>query len=568
VVFFHGNKLNQPSFLPEIRMTHSPRRLIGSLTVASLIALCAPLAPVAALAQGGVAQVAAPAIVIEIPAFRQAVAEAAAEDEAISAFYRARDYAPIWTGPEDAHRRTAFLSALARAGDHALPVSRYDPADLRAVFGAVLTERDRGFAEVEMTRAFLRYARDATSGVVDPARISGQHFKRTLPRPEALETLTAFADAPPAAFLRNLLPRAPEYARLLRARAQLEAQIERGGWGPRVTASSLSPGDSGAQLVALRNRLIAMGYMDRSATATYDMAIQSAVQRFQINHGLPADGVAGRATIAALNIEPQERLRNILVAMERERWTNIPRGERHIWVNLTDFTSRIVDRDQITFETVSVIGERDPVKQTPEFSEMMTYLEINPDWTIPRSIVGRQYLAGLQANPYAHSQLQVIDGAGRVIDRSRINFAAYTARTMPFNLRQPPGPSNPLGKVKFMFPNPWAIYLHDTPTQNLFSHDVRAYSNGCIRLQDPEEFAYILLGAQSDDPEGMFQRIYRSGQQTRVFLDDPVPVHLVYRTAFTNIRGEMNYRADVYGRDALIFDALIRAGVAFSRVQG
>jgi murein L,D-transpeptidase YcbB/YkuD len=215
-----------------------------------------------------------------------------------------------------------------------------------------------------------------------------------------------------------------------------------------------------------------------------------------------------------------------------------------------------------------VIGERDPAKQTPEFSDMMTYMEINPDWTIPRSIVGRQYLAGLQANPYAHGQLQVIDGAGRVIDRSRINFAAYNARTMPFNLRQPPGPSNPLGKVKFMFPNPYAIYLHDTPTQNLFGHDVRAYSNGCIRLQEPEEFAYVLLAAQNADPVAAFQNVYRSGQQTRVYLDDPVPVHLVYRTAFTNIRGEMNYRADIYGRDARIFDALMRAGVEVSGVRG
>jgi murein L,D-transpeptidase YcbB/YkuD len=541
---------------------------------AGLLTLGGLSGPDAARAQatGAPAVVASPgalaSIVIEIPAFRQAVAEAASEDAAISAFYRARDYAPIWTGAEDAPRRQALLSALARAGDHGLPTARYAPEDLRALFAGIRTERDRGFAEVEATRFFLRYARDASSGVVDPARISGQHFKRELPRPDTLAILTAFAEAPPAGFLRGLLPRAPEYARLLRARQQIEAQIAAGGWGPRVTAGSLAPGDTGTQVVALRNRLIAMGYLERSATASYDMRLQSAVQRFQANHGLPADGIATRATVAALNVEPQERLRSIIVALERERWTNIPRGERHIWVNLTDFTSRIVDRDQITFETVSVIGDRDPDKQTPEFSDMMTYMEINPDWTIPRSIVGRQYLAGLQANPNAHSYLQVIDGAGRVVDRSRVNFAAYSARTLPFNLRQPPGPSNPLGKVKFMFPNPWAIYLHDSPARNLFTHDVRAYSSGCVRLKDPDEFAYALLAAQTDDPRGLFDGIYRSGQQTRVYLDDPVPVHLVYRTAFTNIRGEMNYRADIYGRDAQVFDALMRAGVAISRVQG
>ncbi len=504
-------------------------------------------------------------LTLTVSPFAQAVAEAAGEEAGISAFYRDRDYAPIWTGPDDADRRAALLSALARAAEHGLPVSRYDPQALIAAFHAVRSERDRGLLEVEMSRVFLLYGRDLTSGLLDPARLSPDHFKRTLPRPEPEALLAAIADGPPAAVLRGLVPVAPEYARLMRARAMMQDQIDRGGWGPQVTANALRPGDTGAEVVALRNRLIAMGYLDRSATATYDTAIEGAVTRFQIAHGLPADGVAGRATITAINVAPEERMKSILVALERERWLNIPRGERHIWVNLTDFSSRIVDRDRVTFETVSIIGERRSELQTPEFSDMMTYMEINPDWTIPRSIVGRSYLAALQANPYAHGQLQVIDGAGRVVPRDRIDFTAYTARTMPFNLRQPPGPSNPLGKVKFMFPNPWAIYLHDTPTRSLFNTEVLAHSNGCIRLQDPEEFAHVLLAAQTDDPEGKFHRIWRSGQQTRVYLDNPVPVHLVYRTAFTDTRGALNFRPDVYRRDAMLYDALMRAGVAFDR---
>jgi len=502
---------------------------------------------------------------LAVSPFARAVAEAAGEDAGISAFYRDRDYAPIWTGPDDAERRTALLSALARAGEHGLPVGRYDPEGLIAAFHAVRDERDRGLLEVKMSRVFLRYGRDLTSGVLEPAQLAPDHFKRTLPRPDPETLLAAMADGPPVAALRDLVPQAPEYARLMRARVQLQAQIDLGGWGPRVQAEALRPGDAGPAVLALRNRLIAMGYLDRSATATYDSTIEAAVTRFQVVHGLLADGVAGRATLAAINVEPEERMKSVLVALERERWLNIPRGERHIWVNLTDFSSRIVDSDRITFETSSIIGERKDETQTPEFSELMTYLEINPDWTVPRSIVGRTYLAAMQANPYAHPQFEVIDGAGRVVPREMIDFSAYTARTMPFNLRQPPGPSNPLGKVKFMFPNPWAIYLHDTPTVSLFNTEVRAHSNGCIRLQDPEEFAHVLLAAQSDDPVGLFHRIWRSGEQTRVFLDDPVPVHLVYRTAFTDARGVLNFRNDVYGRDAMLFAALMRAGVAFER---
>jgi len=502
-----------------------------------------------------------------VAAFNQAVAEASAEEDAVAAFYRSRDYAPIWTSAGDAERRGAFLSALSRASDHALPAARYDLPGLQAAFHAVESERDRGLLEVRMTRTFLRYARDLHGGVLNPQRVD-DNIKRIAPVLDAEATLARLEQGNPAAVLRGLMPMAPEYSRLVRARHVLDDQIRRGGWGPTVESETLRPGDTGDMVVALRNRLMVMGYLHRSVSQSYDAALQTAVQRFQIAHGIDADGIAGPATLRAVNVAPEDRLRSVIVALERERWMNIPRGERHIWVNLTAFTSRIVDRDQVTFETISIIGERTHNVQTPEFSELMTYMEINPDWTIPRSIVGRSYMAGLQANPNAHRQLQVLDPQGRVVPRDRINFAAYTARNMPFTLRQPPGPSNPLGKVKFMFPNPHAIYLHDTPDRRLFNTQVRAHSNGCVRLQDPEEFAYILLAPQSDDPEGEFQRILRSGQQTRVFLDDPVPVHLVYRTAFTDVRGALNFRDDVYGRDALVFDALRRAGLELPGLNG
>ena len=518
--------------------------------------------PAQALQVEGPAEEAA-AITVQISAFQAAVAEAAAEDPALSAYYRARDYAPLWTGAADAERRRAFFSALSRARDHALPMARYDLDGLMAAFRDVRSERDRGALEVRVSRTFLRYARDLHAGVLRPADIHPT-IKRAAPELDVASVMARLDGQSPAAVLRSVMPTAPEYNRLLRARHLLEQQIARGGWGPRVQASSLRPGDRGGEVVALRNRLIAMGYSERTAAVAYDGALQAAVQRFQINHGLEPDGIANAATLRALNVGPEERLQSIHVALERERWMNIPRGERHIWVNLTDFSSRIVDRDQVTFETRSIIGQRDSSRQTYEFSELMTYMEINPDWTIPRSMVGRSYLGALQANPYAHGHLQVIDGAGRVVDRGRVNFRRYSARTLPFNLRQPPGPSNPLGKVKFMFPNPHAIYLHDTPDQGLFGNEVRAFSNGCIRLNDPEEFAHVLLARQTDDPVGYFDRIYRSGQQTRVYLDDPVPVHLVYRTAFTNVRGEMNYRGDVYDRDAMVLEALRRAGVPLS----
>ncbi len=513
----------------------------------------------AALA-GAALLVAVPAAAQESMAYRLALAEKASDDSVLADFYRDRDYAPLWTGEDGADRREALLTALDGAQAHGLPTARYDADTLRAALRDVGSEQARGMVEGQLSRALVDYARDISSGVVEPRSVSS-NIRRDVERPDARDVLDTFEEGPPGAVLRDLTPSHPEYARLFRASRQLEAQIAGGGWGPQVSASRLSPGDSGDAVVALRDRLIAMGYLDRSASAEYDGAIQAAVQSFQRRHALDPDGIAGADTLAAINVAPEERLRAVRVAMERERWLSSDRGARHIWVNLTDFSSRIVDHDEIPLETSSIVGERAGNRQTPEFSEDMTYLEINPDWTVPRSMIARDYLPGLQANPYAHPQFEVVDRNGRVIDRGSVNFAQYNARTFPFNLRQPPGPNNALGRVKFMFPNPYAIYLHDTPDQGLFNTRVRAHSNGCVRLEDPFEFAYELLGAQESDPQARFHSVLDSGQQKRVFLDDPVPVHLVYRTAFTDKRGALNFREDVYGRDAAVHDAMRDAGV-------
>jgi len=522
------------------------------------------LGVVSVLPVAGIMLSAQPAQAQQFPAFRQALAEGVSDNRGLSAFYRETGYEPVWTGAEHSARRTALVSALSRATEHGLPAQRYDLPGLLNAFQNVESERDRGFAEALASITFVQFARDISSGVLEPSTIIEQ-IVRVLPRPDPTRLMHDFASAEPVSFIRNLAPHAPEYARLFHAKRALEAQIARGGWGAQVPNAGLQPGQTGNAVIALRNRLIAMGYMPRLATASYDGEMQRAVQQFQIAHGIEADGIAGNTTITAINVEPEVRLRSILVALERERWLNIERGDRHIWVNLADFHTQIVDFDQVTFETVSVVGAQSSDMQTPEFSDHMQYLEINPDWTLPRSIVARSYWNGLAAG--GHSYLQLIDSRGRVVPREAVDFSRYTPRNFPFEVRQPPGPSNPLGRVKFMFPNQYAIYLHDSPARSLFRTTVRTHSSGCVRLNDPEEFAYELLSRQTDDPVTLYQRILRSGQQTRLNLDVPVPVHLVYRTAFTSVTGEINYRNDVYGRDGRLYDALRRAGVEMSAHQ-
>ena len=502
-------------------------------------------------------------------AFARALAEAISPNEAAAGFYKAAAYADLWTGPDDAARRQAALAAFEAAGDHGLPLARYDAAALRRAFQSATTEGDRGRVEAAMTVAYLAYARDLSSGALTPSKIDPGIVREIL-RPDPAQLLSDIAAAPqPAAYLRDLAPAAPEYAALMKEKIRLEALITAGDAQPMLPARRLAPGDSGPDVVALRDRLIAQGYLAATATATYDRSLLRAVQRFQADNALAPDGVASESTIAALNRTPADRLQAVVVAMERLRWMgDAPRGARHIWVNQPDFVARIIDNGRTTFQTRVVIGKNVEDQRSPEFSDQMEYMVINPSWGVPRSIIVKEYLPLLQRNANAVGHLQVVDGNGRVVPRGAVNFAAYSASSFPFGLRQPPSDGNALGKVKFMFPNQYNIYLHDTPSKNLFEHEVRAYSHGCIRLGDPFDFAYTLLGAQSDDPKALFQQELDSGQETSLSLDRKVPVHLVYFTAWPGPRGTIGYRNDVYGRDARLFEALTEAGVVLPAVRG
>lgn len=516
-----------------------------------------------------VAALALPVMAQEFPSpFIQVVAAQASYDDAVAAYYRDHAYAPIWTDAASTKRRAALFSALAKAGDHALPVARYDVTGLEALLAGARTEGDRARAEVALTRAFLAYASDVKTGILTPKDLD-PGLVREIVRPDPVVLLTALVTGDPAQVLRDLAPKAPQYAQLMRAKLALSGKIAAGGWGPVVQAKSVSLGDTGAQVVALRNRLVAMDYLTPTASQTFDPAMQAAVLRFQVDHGIEATGTATAFTLAEMNIAPQARMESIVVAMERMRWMgDAPLGDRHIWVNLPDFTAKVVDHGKVTFETRAVIGKNILAQHTPEFSDVMEHMVINPSWGVPRSIIVNEYLPLLQANRNAVSHLQVIDSRGRVVPRGSVNFAGYSGRTFPYGLRQPPSDGNALGLVKFMFPNQYNIYLHDTPAKGLFSQEVRAYSHGCIRLADPFDFAYALLAAQTDDPKGTFEGFLKSGRESTVKLDTQVPVHLVYFTGFPGAKGQMTYRRDIYGRDAMLFDALTAAGVAMPGVSG
>ncbi|SDY27729.1 L,D-transpeptidase family protein [Citreimonas salinaria] len=507
---------------------------------------------------------------LSVSPFRQAVAENLNGDPAVASFYRARDFEPLWTGSGEVYsaRRAALLDALSNADAHGLPARSYDASGLVARMSAARSADERAAVEIALSETYLRFARDIQSGILEPNAVVSA-IKRERPERDA-DALLARIDAGDARkVLRDLAPDSLEYTRLMRTKMLLERTISLGGWGMPVRARALEAGDRGDAVVALRDRLVTMDYLPPHLGTRYDERMETAVRQFQQDHGLEVDGVAGPSTLSAINVPPEERLKSVIVAMERERWLNLEggRGDRHVVVNLADFHAQLIDDGKTTFRTRSVVGHQDRDRQSPEFSDVMEHMVINPYWYVPRSIIVDEYLPAMRRNPYAHSHLDVIDSSGRVVNRGR-GFARYNSRTFPFSMRQKPGPENALGTVKFMFPNRYNIYLHDTPAKQLFSRSTRTFSHGCIRLQDPHEFAYALLAPQQEDPERFFQSILQTGRNTTVPLEQNVPVHLDYRTAFTQAKGNVQYREDVYGRDGAIWRALADAGVALRIGQG
>ncbi|MEL6477741.1 MAG: L,D-transpeptidase family protein [Pseudomonadota bacterium] len=514
---------------------------------------------------------------------------AAAQSPAIAAGYAQVAYQPIWLSDGESGGASpaamAFLATLSEADRHALPTERYGRADLAArlsnaaQFG--LSERVR--LELDITRSFLAYAHDITGGVLEPSKVDRELYvypERLSPL-ELIGGLTRAAD--PAMWLETLAPTNAAYARLVERYRSFRQRAETGGWGEPLTGrQTLRPGQRSGDVAVLRDRLTKMGYYDGGFAAAdngvvlatnetvtdaqpaplgdplrYDDALVDAVRLFQERHGLNQDGAVGPATRAALNVDPGFRAAQIAVNLERMRWLNKDLGAKHIMVNLASFDMAVIENGRTAFESRVVVGKAKE-HRTPEFSDEMEHMVVNPTWYVPYSIASKEILPKLKRDPgYLARKNMRLHGA----DPWSVDWSQVTQRTFPGRVTQGPGKNNALGRVKFMFPNDHAIYLHDTPAKSLFNRDTRAYSHGCVRVHRPYEFAEYLLSAQEDDPKGTFERLLRRGKERYVNFDEPVPVHLTYRTAWVDDNGHDQFRGDIYGRDRKVLAALEKAGV-------
>jgi murein L,D-transpeptidase YcbB/YkuD len=289
----------------------------------------------------------------------------------------------------------------------------------------------------------------------------------------------------------------------------------------------------------------------------YDQALVEAVGRFQETMGLEAIGTVGKQTLAAMNTPVSRRIFEMELNLERNRWLQNEFAPYHIFANLADQVVKVVRDDKTVHAELIQVGQ--PYHRTPEFSDTMEYVEFNPYWGVPSSIAVNEYLPKLRKNPgvLAAQNISVFAG-GKQVSAGAVNWSAYGKGNSPYTLRQEPGKGNALGRVKFMFPNEFNVYMHDTPAKAKFDESSRYFSHGCLRLNDPLKMAEIILGPEGWD-RTKIDSVIAGGKNTIVRLKTPIPVYIVYLTAFVNKDGTVNFRDDVYGRDKALADALARA---------
>ncbi len=360
--------------------------------------------------------------------------------------------------------------------------------------------------------------------------------------------------------LKNLTPGNREYANLKKALAgyrQLEAM---GGWGSfSSNLPKLEKGMRHPDVSSLRKRLaVTQGNIEFNAEDEdlFDQALYDQLIVFQQRNGLEADGVVGKATAEALNIPVRDRIETIEANLERWRWISDDLGDRYIMVNAADFELRAIVKNEQEFQTRAIVGSSK--RQTPVFSSIMKYMVVNPEWVVPPKILKLDVIPDIikDSTYLVKKNMKILRMDGSEVEPSSIDWKSVSENRFPYMIRQEPGQGNPLGKIKFMFANEYDVYIHDTPSRSLFTRNIRSFSSGCVRIDNAQELANYLL---KDDPDWTPERLQEAidkGQKRIIVLKKPVPVHILYLTAWADDKGTAYFGKDIYDRDRQLITAL------------
>lgn len=475
-------------------------------------------------------------------------------------FYGRRQFAPAWI--EEAKPRPqmdALIDAIKAAHQEGLDPELYNAAllDTRYREGSKGFLSQKGFDPVQagqmdawMTYLYMKYASDLADGLSDLARADPTWKIKPEKFDPLIELERALSENRVAESLGNLTPKDRQYQALRKVLSEYRELQKKGGWPSVPSQMKVKPGQANAAVTAVARRLSTSGdYKGRvppdGEKTAYSNELREAVKRFQSRHGLQDDGVLSAAVAAEMNVPLDQRIRQLELNLERWRWLPRELGERHILVNIPEYRLEVWEGDRVPLSMRVVVGKEDT--QTPIFNDEMTHIVFSPYWNVPPSIAEGETLPSVMKDPgfLARTNMEVVDANGTVIDPASIDLDNPTG----YRFRQRPGNANSLGLVKFMFPNQYNVYLHDTPADSLFARASRSFSHGCVRIEQPQALAEYLLRDQSEWTSASIQEAMHAQEERHVKLREPVPVYLGYFTARVSTDGVMQFRKDVYEID-------------------
>ena len=490
------------------------------------------------------------------------------KDQCLTLIYTKRGIKPLWvtdTGPTP--RANIILDFLKASDDEGLNQKDYNVNEINSLW---LTKSPASLARLDtlLTYNLLKYIHDVSHSQIDPplsdfiSFSSGDEGNFDIVK-ELNNALTA-SDL--KVYLASLPPSNSYYQGLKNALKTYRSIALNGGWKQIPPGNTLRPGETDTRLPLIYKRMSAPGLppVPPLQDMTYGPDLQQAVMKFQQLNGLPADGVIGQQTLVAMNVPASHLVEQIIVNMARWRWQSHDLGHKYVMINIADFSLTAVKNNVPILSFPVIIGQLQ--HQTPVFSDSIKYIEFNPYWNITTSIAKNEELPNLRKNPryLVDRHVRLFSGwePGAVeLDSSKMDWRTITpSRMAGFRLRQDPGPWNALGRIKFGFPNKYAIYMHDTPTKDLFSRSKRDFSHGCIRLSNPVALAIFSLEDQEHGwSKEKVESHYISDKRIIVRLDPPLPIHITYQTTWVDKDGFIHFNRDIYDRDQITFNSLVNS---------
>ncbi len=473
--------------------------------------------------------------------------------ESVSALYRASGQQLIWTDP--------VLYRQLQIGIEDSYLDGLNTADYRPPAPASGAPSDPVDHDIAISIGFLKLLRHLHSGKIDPRMVHADwNISRKGNSQSDQQAVQAISNRNIPAALQAARPQQVVYQQLRMGLARYRSIQAAGGWPPVISATAIKPGESTAAVPQLRRRLAVTGDYhpdpEQLDNPVFDQQLVTALKRFQTRHLLSADGIIGPETLSALIQPVEQKIDQIRANLERMRWLLGDLEGDYLLVDIAAYKLFMVQDDVVTWSSPIQVGK--PYRQTPVLTSRITYLEWNPGWIVPPTIVSEDIVPAIKRDPsyLTRHHMELFTYRGKPVDPASVDWKPYPEKPLPYMIRQRPGPWNALGTVKFIFPNEHLVYLHDTPNKGLFGRSNRAFSSGCIRVARPYSLAKRLLGLDEGTGDAQIRSILASGKTRRQYLPKGFPVALIYWTAKADADGSMLFAPDIYARDTVVLRAL------------